>query len=125
MLQLIREKRFPSFALFVYQSLRSAGEGAPEPKRLALTAPGCICLAPYRRSQTTWAGFVIAESQVQGTVLSFLDDEGATWRLRVPVLGDAAGVLAAEDSPLPIVEAPSANHFDALLPQQSSESSQG
>lgn len=125
MLKLIREKRFPSFALFVYDQLKSAGADAPVPGRCAFVASSCIVLAPYRKSLQQWAGFVIVEAAAQGKVLDFQDDEGATWRLRVPVLGDAAGVLAAEDSLLPIVEAPSEEHYDALPPLQSSGSSQG
>lgn len=124
MLKMIRDKEFPSFALFIYQQLRAVGEDAPVPKRVALRGSSCIVLAPYRKSQTQWAGLVIAEAPAMGQIQDFQDDEGDTWRLRVPVLGDAAGVLAAEDAVLPIVEAPSTSNSAALLLQQSSESNQ-
>lgn len=124
MLKMIRDKEFPSFALFIYQQLRAAGEDAPVPRRVALRGSSCIVLAPYRKSRTQWAGLVIAEAPAMGHIQDFQDDEGATWRLRVPVLGDAGGVLAAEDAVLVIAEAPSALNSDDLQLQQSSESSQ-
>ena len=124
MLQMIRDKEFPSFALFIYQQLRSAGEDAPVPKRVALRGSNCIVLAPYRKSQTRWAGLVIAEAPAMGRIQDFQDDEGAIWKLRVPVLGDAGGVLAAEDAVLPIAEVPSAMNSDDLQLQQSIENSQ-
>ena len=125
MLQLIRDREFPSFALFIYQQLREAGEGAAVPKRIALRGENCIVLAPYRKSQTQWAGLLICEAPAMGRIQCFRDDAGATWRLRVPVIGDAGGVLAAEDSVLPIAEAPSVLNSDALQLPQSNESSQG
>lgn len=124
MLQLIRDREFPSFALFIYQQLREAGQGAAVPKRIALRGENCIVLAPYRKSQTQWAGLLICEAPAMGHIQDFRDDAGAIWRLRVPVIGDAGGVLAAEDSQLPIVEAPSALSSDALQLQQSSENIQ-
>ena len=125
MLEMIRNKEFPSFALFIYSQLRSAGEGAPLPKRVALRGESCIVLAPWRKSRTSWSGLVIAEAPAMGQIQDFVDDEGATWRLRVPILGDAGGVLAAEGAVLPIVESLSAGRSDGLLLQQSSGSSQG
>ena len=124
MLEMIRNKEFPSFALFIYEQLKSAGADYPVPKRVALRSDSCIVLAPYRKSRTHWGGLVIAEAPAMGQIQDFQDDEGATWRLKVPVLGDAGGVLAAEDFPLSIVEAPSALSSDDLLLQRSNESSQ-
>lgn len=124
MLEMIRNKEFPSFALFIYQQLRSAGEGAAIPKRVALRGENCIVLAPYRKSQTAWAGLVIAEAPSMGQIQEFLDDEGVIWRLKIPILGDAGGVLAAEDAVLPIVQSPLPVHSGDLLLQQSSESIQ-
>jgi len=124
MLQLIRDNEFPSFGLFIYSQLREAGQGVDVPKRVALRAENCIVLAPYRKSQTQWAGLLICEAPAMGHIQDFRDDAGVIWRLRVPVIGDAGGVLAAEDSVLPIVEAPSALNSAALQLQQSSESNQ-
>lgn len=102
MLELIRRRLFPGFALAFYDALYQVGEGQPIPQPLALIADDAILLAPRPRADRSgWDGFLIAEGPAQGQVRSFrwpdqAPDQAAVW-LTVPRASSGGGAVWAEE----------------------------
>lgn len=97
MLELIRQNRFPGFALAFYEPLHAAGQGQPAPQRLALIAKDAILLAPTP-VPGGWSGFIIAEGQAQGQTRQFRwpGDPEPCCSLAVPHAASGGGAVWAE-----------------------------
>lgn len=98
MLQLIKERSFPTWALFVYTPLKKAAGDRPAPNRLALISESqdAIMLAPTKR-MGGWVGFFICQREAAGRVHTFLDTkDGVSHRLEVPRKFAAEATMAEE-----------------------------
>lgn len=107
MLELIRRRLFPGFALVTYDALSAAGRDHPPPQPLALIAADAILLAPSH-APAGWRGFLIAEGTAAGQPRAFHwpgEADPCCW-LDVPVPESAAAVWAEEAAFLAIRPSP-------------------
>lgn len=97
MLELIRRRMFPSFALFVHGDLKAAGKDEPPPDRLAWLSDDAVLLAPYPLEDGGWGGFLIAQAEASGRAIEFRSERGERVTLRVPEHVAERGSEMAED----------------------------
>ena len=98
MLQLIKDRNFPTWALFAYTPLKKAAGDRPPPSRLALISQSedAIMLAPTKR-MGGWVGFFICQREAAGRVHTFLDTKDqVTIQLEVPRRFGAEATMAEE-----------------------------
>lgn len=102
MLELIRRRLFPGFALVAYDALASAGKDQAPPPRLALLAEDAVLLAP-RPTPQGWQGFLIAEGTAADQPRAFHwpeDPEVLQWLHVPPPVEPGAAVWAVADASL-------------------------
>lgn len=83
-MSLIKQQKFPSWALFCYKALHDASLGSPiPPKDLALIADGAMLLAPIATDEG-FSGMLICTEAASDKILEFRDDNGNTYLLETP-----------------------------------------
>ncbi|MGA0100594.1 MAG: hypothetical protein ACO3HF_00990 [Burkholderiaceae bacterium] len=80
---LLKEKRFPSWALFCYKDLVASARPSYEPELPALIAEDCILLHPTKVAGG-WKGMMIAMESASDQKRVFTDGKGGSFVLNVP-----------------------------------------
>lgn len=97
-MQLIEEREFPAWALFVYKDLQKVNTRIV-PARLALRHPEALVLAPViEKGMVT--GMVIAQEAVSKQWIEMTDDDGTKFLVLMPPVGTKH--VALEDVEMPI-----------------------
>ena len=94
MLQLIKEKRLPSWALFCYKGLADSANQDYVPSEAALISKDAILLHPVKDGHG-YKGLLIAMESSSGQVRTFSDSKGNEIVLKVPTV--ETKVIARED----------------------------
>jgi len=96
-LRLIKDNRYPSWALFCYNQLISSATKGYEPEMPALLASDAILLHPIK-AKDGYTGMLIAQESASEQFREFSDYNGETVRLFVPKVHTK--VIAEEDATL-------------------------
>lgn len=84
-MELIKMKKFPSWALFVFKDLKQAASGSP-PVNLGYVGESCLVLAPIMKDRTV-KGMLICNEKAYGNVVTLQSPCGKTISVYIPVLG--------------------------------------
>ena len=82
-LKLVKEKKYPSWALFCFKQLASSATKGYEPTNTALISEYAMLLHP-RPVKGGFVGLLIAQERAGGFSAVFTDDEGEEFLLEVP-----------------------------------------
>lgn len=85
--QLIKEKRLPSWTLFCYKDLSLSANPAYEPEECALIAEDAVLLHPEKVGSNSYEGLLLAKESASEQVRVFVDSRGNSVSLRVPHIG--------------------------------------
>lgn len=80
---LVRERKFPDWALFCFPQLKSGADPDSVPSILAFIAEDAILLAPIK-TQSGWSGLLIARESASEKTRQFKDDNGNVHKLTLP-----------------------------------------
>lgn len=83
MLALVRQGKFPSWALFCYSGLGKNADPTYKPDILAYQCSDVILLAPVK-TELGWTGFMIAQESASESVRVLTDENGNSVRLNIP-----------------------------------------
>lgn len=97
-MQLIEQREFPAWALFVYKDLQKVNSSIV-PARLALRHPEALILAPTIENGVV-TGMVIAQESVSKQWIEMTDDDGVKFLVLMPPVGTKN--VALEDVEMPI-----------------------
>ena len=82
---LIKDRKFPSWALFCYKDLAAGANQNYRPENPALIASDCILLHPVQVGGG-WKGMMIATESASDQCRTFTDEKGRSYQLTVPYI---------------------------------------
>lgn len=83
-MELIKMKKLPPWALFVFKDIKQSASGAP-PAMLALIGENALVLAPIFKDKTV-KGMLICNEKAYGTEIAMVSPCGKTATLAIPVM---------------------------------------
>ena len=92
-LALVKQNKFPSWALFCFKELMQGASGNP-PALLAYIGVDCLLLAPVG-SPEGYTGLLIATESASGAIREMSSVDGDTVKLKIPLV--ETKVMAQED----------------------------
>lgn len=88
-MQLVKEKRYPGWALFAYKDLIKNAENGKPADILWIHHDDCVILCPkFTKNSNRVRGLLIANAPATGKELILVDDTGNKYKISIPVFDD-------------------------------------